>query len=262
MTQKLKKFGWGYIILGIILATLGVCFIAFSGMLSILAVTIGITLAVFGIVFGVITLAKRERSVAFALRITFAALALIGGVVTAILNESAIGFIADIFCLLLIIDGAFKLKTAVLSKRYSLFGWWFMLAMSVAIISSSFIVTKLMTAYTESTTLTVIMGVIILVDGAANLCTPFFGSSISKAVDEESTADTGMDAGMSDCDGGMPDFRRAPDSTPDASHTHAGSGFRHQKCGKGKHEGGIGDEDGGPDNSRDADYPDELPSFD
>ncbi len=182
MFKRLREFSWGYILIGILTVLVGVAFISFSESLSILARVIGITLAVFGIIFGTLAFVDKKRSLAFGFKIAMAVIFLACGITTAVLAEDAMRIIADVFCLLLIVDGAFKLWEAIISKRYSLFGWWFMLALSVIVIVSSFIVTKNMTERRdiENETLTIIMGVIILVDGVANFFNAFYHSGYTR----------------------------------------------------------------------------------
>jgi len=173
MLEGSKKFPWGYIILGTLLMTVGICFIIFNTASTVLAVIIGITLAIFGILCGVLTLAESERGLKFVIRIIFSVMAIISGVVVAILNSAAIPIISDMFCLLLITDGAFKLQTAIQSKRVSAFGWWFMLMLSLLIIISTFITNKYSTL-AEDGVLTVVLGIIIAVDGFSNLTSSFY----------------------------------------------------------------------------------------
>ena len=172
MLKKIKDFGWGYLLLGVVLAAVGICFIAFGDTFNILAVSIGIILAVFGILFGVVTLTGLRRGVLFALKIALAVICLVCGTVTAIVREPAISVITDVFCLLLIVDGSFKLQTSITSRRFRVFGWWLMLSLSVAVIVSAFILAKLSGDNTSATS--VIIGIIITVDGIANVLTAFY----------------------------------------------------------------------------------------
>jgi len=162
-----NKFGWGYVFLGVLLSAVGICFISFSNAIDILAISIGIVLALFGIVFAVSVLARFERNVLFALKIILAIFCITGGIVTAIVRETTVEVISQIFCLLLIIDGSFKLQTSILSKRYKVIGWWAMLIFSILIIVSSFLLSKL--APTEDGLNTVFLGIIFVIDGIANL---------------------------------------------------------------------------------------------
>lgn len=188
MLGKLKSFGWGYILIAILLSLVGISFIAFGNMLETLAIIIGIVLIIFGIVFGVLTLTRDARGGIFALKVIFSVLAIVAGTVTAVLNDGAITVIADVLCLFLIVDGSFKLTTSISSKKYSVFGWWFMLMVSVSTILSAFIVTKLMTAEGDRAALTVVLGIIILIDAVGNLVSPFFmaGARAKEAMTTES----------------------------------------------------------------------------
>lgn len=195
MLEKLKSFGWGYILIAILLSIVGISFVAFGNMLATLAVVIGIVLIIFGIVFGVLTLTRDSRGPIFALKVTFAVLAIVAGTVTAVLNDAAITVIADVLCLFLIVDGSFKLTTSITSKKYSVFGWWLMLVISVSTIISSFIVTKLMTAAADRTALTVILGVIIIVDAVGNLISPFLiaGARAKEEMTRESEKESSIE---------------------------------------------------------------------
>ena len=187
MFKKLKDFGWGYILLGAVLIAVGICFISFNTAFNVLAISLGIILAVFGILFGVVTLTGGRRDLVFALRIILAVACMICGTVTAIVREPAISVITDIFCLLLIVDGSFKLQTAITSRKYRVFGWWLMLSLSVAVIVSAFILAKLTDG--NVSTSSVVIGIIIAVDGASNLLTAFYRTANESHL-AESLSDT------------------------------------------------------------------------
>ena len=187
MLKKLKDFGWGYILLGAVLAAVGICFIAFNNAFSVLAICLGIILAVFGILFGVVTLTGVGRGVAFALKIALAVSCLICGTVTAIVREPAISVITDIFCLLLIVDGSFKLQTSITSRKFRVVGWWLMLALAVSVIISAFLLAKLSGDNVSATS--VVIGIIITADGIANLLTAFYRTANESRI-AESLADT------------------------------------------------------------------------
>ena len=158
---------WGYIFIGLLLLGVGICFICFNNALTTLAITIGIILAAFGVVMGALTIADKNRGFYFAVKITFSIICLISGIVTAIFNAETVDVLTSIFCMLLIVDGSFKLNTAVMSKRYSVSGWWIMLTFSVLIIISAFALAR----YTpqEASTSAIILGIIIILDAIANV---------------------------------------------------------------------------------------------
>lgn len=180
MTNTKASFGWGYLLIGLLLAVVGVGFMTFSGALYTLAIIIGVTLIAFGVVYVAIAASRQKKDVGLAVKIVVAVFSLTAGIITIILRESAVMIMADIFCLLLIVDGSFKFQTAALSKRYKAFGWWFMLALSVITIASAFIVSKIKTPETEPGIITVVLGVIILVDGIANFFTAFYEAYCEK----------------------------------------------------------------------------------
>ena len=169
------KFGWGYIFLGALLSLIGICFISFNNSLNTLAICCGVILIVFGVFSGALTLASRDRGLLFGLKIALSVIFIICGTITAIVQTSAVEIIANVFCLLLIIDGSFKLQTAILSKRYRVVSWWIMLALSSVIIVCAFLLAKL--SPDSSKVFSVLTGVIVFVDGAANIFSAFYISS-------------------------------------------------------------------------------------
>ena len=187
MLKALKNFKWGYILLTILLAAVGVCLISMNDALVTLAITIGCMLAATGAVISIFALADKRRGPGFAIKMTVAVICLIGGIVTAVFNAASIEIIVSIFSLILIIDASFKLNTTAMSKRYSLALWWVMLALSLLIISSSFFMIK----YTpENINVTsIVLGVIFIVDSVANFLNAFFVTVYEKRQREDILAE-------------------------------------------------------------------------
>ena len=104
------------------------------------------------------------------------------GVVTMVFHEGAAFVIANIFCLLLIVDGSFKLQTSILSKRHNVVFWWIMLVLSLLIIVPAFLVTKFASATPES--LAIWVGIIMLVDGISNILSTVFTAVNDKREEE------------------------------------------------------------------------------
>ena len=177
MSKKVNKLG--YIIIGLFLIAVGICFVAFNNSLTVLAISIGSILAASATFFGVVTIAKKDRGVRFALKIAFAIICLIAGITTAIFNEKTVGIMISVFSLLLIVDGSFKLNTAVMSKRYSVGGWWVMLITSVLIILSAFVLAK--NTPSENSAATVWLGITVIVDGLSNIFSAIWTSLYEKA---------------------------------------------------------------------------------
>lgn len=168
MLEKIKSVKWGYILIGLLLGAVGVCFISFNNSLEVLALTVGIILTVFGIVFGTLTIANKTRSFSFAVKIVFAVICLVCGIITMIFSSQSVPYLTAIFSLLLIIDGSFKLNTAAMAKRFSVGGWWIMMTVSVLVILSAFLLTEYKFTV-ENELLTQLLGIVITVDAVANL---------------------------------------------------------------------------------------------
>jgi len=188
MLNKLKNFKWGYILLTVLIAASGVCFIAFHETLSTIALIMGIILTIFAIVFAVITIADKRRGAVFAFKIAFSVIALSCGILTIAVHKSdAVEWLVAIFGLLLIIDGSFKLHTSAMSKRYRSVGWWLVLVPAVLVIVGGFFTIRYqLTGSTEEelleqqTLISVVMGITMIVDAFANLLSAFFVSSYEK----------------------------------------------------------------------------------
>jgi len=166
MLEKIKGLKWAYVLIGALLGVVGFCLLLLNNSLSALAITIGILLSLFGVGFGVVAVASHKRGIGFVIKIIFAVICLAAGVTVAILNESAVDALIAILCLLIIVDGSFKLSIAITSKRHSVSGWWIMTLASALVIVSAFILAR----YTpEITTATTLLGLILIADAAINL---------------------------------------------------------------------------------------------
>jgi uncharacterized membrane protein HdeD (DUF308 family) len=178
MLEKIKSFGWGYVLIFIILSAIGIAFIAFRELLTALAIAIGIILIFAAAALAVSAIANRNRGVSFSLKIFFAVCVLIAGAVCVIFNAKAASVIVSLISLVLIIDSSFKLHTAAMSKRYSLPLWWMILVLSVPVIAAAFVMIKYPP---ENQALTsVLTGVTIIIDAISNLLSAFYLSACER----------------------------------------------------------------------------------
>ena len=191
MLKKLKNFGWGYILIGALLLAIGICFISIQDAYETLAIVTGAILTAAGIGFGIYTLMDKRRGVKFAIKLAIAIAALICGIVTMIVKQNAVIVIANILCLLLIMDGSFKLQLSILSRRPTYYGWWIVTVLSVAVIVSAFLLCK----FTPSNpaTLATFSGIVICADGILNILAAFFSPATRIGL-----IDTDEDDGISD----------------------------------------------------------------
>lgn len=174
MLKRIKNIPWGYIVVAALTIAIGVLFVAFNNTFTVLAITIGAILAISGIAFGVIALLDKKRGLGFALRVVLSVIMLVGGITTMIANDAAVLVIADVFCLLLIVDASFKLHDVTNVRSFRNPIWWGVLILSVAIITASFIFTKLSGVSAE--TFSILFGVIMILDGILNAMRPLIGT--------------------------------------------------------------------------------------
>lgn len=172
MLKKLKNFGWGYILIGALLLAIGICFISIQDAYETLAIVTGAIMTVAGIGFGIYTLMDKKRGVKFAIKLAIAIAALICGIVTMFVKQNAVVVIANILCLLLIMDGSFKLQLSILSRRPTYYGWWIVTVLSVALIISSFLLCKFTPS--DPAALATFSGIVICADGILNILAAFF----------------------------------------------------------------------------------------
>lgn len=178
MLEKLKKFKWGYVVIFLVLLAIGICLISLKETLTVLAITIGVSIALFGIIFGTVVIAKKGRGIEFALKIIFASMCLIAGVVAAIFKSQSIEIIISISSLLLIIDAALKIKTTAMAKRYSVPLWWIILALSLLTIIGGFFMLKYTPEKIE--TASIVLGIVFIVDSVSNLLSAFYVTAYEK----------------------------------------------------------------------------------
>ena len=172
MLEKLKKFDWGYILVFLVLTAIGVCLIAMSDALKVMAITIGCIVIAGAIALGVLALLDKRRSIGFAFKVFFSASCLVAGILTLIFNENAADVIIAVLALLLIIDASFKLNTTIMSKRYLIPLWWVELALCVATIVISFIMIRFTPE--NISVASVMLGIAFIIDAIANVASPFF----------------------------------------------------------------------------------------
>ena len=177
MFEKIKKFGWGYLFIGALLITVGVLFISAQDAYETMAIIMGCILAAVGIGFIVYTLLDGNRGLKFGIRMSVSVIAIICGIVTMVVRSNAIAVIANILFLFLIIDGAFKLQLSTVSRRLSYYGWWIVTSLSIAIIITAFLLCKFTPK--DPATLATLSGIVIISDGILNLLSAFFSSAIS-----------------------------------------------------------------------------------
>ena len=171
--QKVKTFSYGYLLFFLFDLAVAAAFFSFSAdSLDYLAIAIGVTVILFSAVFAVLTLSREKRGATFFFRILFAVVALLAGVAALIGRESAIASIVAAFGLILIVDASFKLNSTVLAKRFRSSLWWVLLVIALLLIAGGFSLIRF--RIEDRTWLAYLLGALLVLDGIANLLTPFY----------------------------------------------------------------------------------------
>ncbi len=191
LKHRIASLPWGYLVFAILLSAAGILLCAFpEESLSNAIRVIGILTLLIFIVRFVLTLGDRERSFRFAFRVIGTLFALFCGGYMLIAPESTIAYLFTIFGLYLIMAGSFKLQTSITLRRYRVPTVWVMLALSLLIVAGGFVLLRF--EGEEWLTLrrsTILLGVSLIVDAAANLLSLFVVPYIEKrrrnaAIDE------------------------------------------------------------------------------
>ncbi len=189
--KKLAQYSWGILLFAILFTVAGVCLIAFpEDALPKTIIVISVFTMVFAIALVVVALAGRKRDVKFFFLLLGALCSLFAGIFLLLKrNDGAIEILSLFVGLMVIIDGSFKLHTAVMSKRYKLWLWWVMLVLSLVSIAGGLYLIKWPTV-DKVKLCSVLMGLIMIVDGLQNFLTTFYTPIIDKIAKKEAVAES------------------------------------------------------------------------
>ena len=228
-TSSLKAFGWGYVLIFLILTLLGVLSFCFTDMLKWVVFTAGAIIALLGISFGIAAIVKSERGPKFTFRIIICASALVCGIITMIFANRGIEVLTSVLGTLFIIDGAFKLQKTGVLRLYKSATWWLLLTPALLTVVGGFMLIKFGAVNSENSMLRVaiLLGTSAIIDGISNLLTAIFDALSRRKQKKAAEADDANDESE------MPeatdeDEKTLPDEssdapTEDASATIAGT---------------------------------------
>ena len=77
MPERMKQLKWRYMLLGAIVAIVGVCFLLFASSAAAITIIIGIFLMLMGLAIGALSIIQRKRDFIFWIRLSFAIILLI-----------------------------------------------------------------------------------------------------------------------------------------------------------------------------------------
>ena len=131
--NALKNFKWGYLLFALLFLGAGIAFIAFPEQgLKVVKLVIGIVAIVFAGIYIALTIAKKERGIAFWSSIVMGVVCIICGGLVILVNSLLLEYLLTAFGIVLMVDASFKLQTAMMSKRYKSPLWWVLLSLAAA----------------------------------------------------------------------------------------------------------------------------------
>ncbi|MFA5561972.1 MAG: DUF308 domain-containing protein [Eubacteriales bacterium] len=182
ITEAIKNFKWGYIVLFLILCGAGVALLFYPGeSMKAMAYIVGFSALLLGILQGVRILAEPRRGIRFAFAILLAVMTIVCGAVALLKVEVVYEVYAMFIGLFIIIDGSFKLQTVIESKRYQMSAWWILLAFSVLSIAGGFLTVRIPFDADRIRFFTLLLGGALFVDGLQNLLSLFYLGKLSRA---------------------------------------------------------------------------------
>ncbi len=133
-------FKWAYLLFAIMFLAAGVGFIGYPKQATDgVCIAVGIVAVLFSVFAMVMCLSGKKRGVRFWAQMITTGLGIVTGIVVIILSCNDLGaavfrVLILILAVYMIIDGSFKLQTAILSRRYRSWLWWVLLVLVIAAI--------------------------------------------------------------------------------------------------------------------------------
>ncbi len=160
----------GYIILSVLFCVAGVLLIALPELsITVMGYCMGIVMVVFGVVKLVGYFSKDLFRLAFQFDLEFGILMLVLGVVVLIHPQNLASFISVALGIAILLDGMFKIRIAMDSKRFGIKSWWLIFALAILAGASGIVLA--IDSGTGAKVLPVLLGISLLSEGLLNLYT-------------------------------------------------------------------------------------------
>ncbi len=168
MPMRIAKIG--YIITSCMFCIAGILFITLPEMsTAVIGICIGVAMIVFGIVKLIGFFSKDLFRLAFQFDLEFGILMIILGILLLFNPDKLMSFICIALGISILLDGLFKIRIAMDSKKFGIRNWWliFALAIGTAVIGIALIFFSAAGAQV----LTILLGISLLAEGILNLYT-------------------------------------------------------------------------------------------
>ena len=160
----------GYIVMSVMFCITGALFIALPDIsITMIGISMGIAMIVFGIVKLVGYFSRDLFRLAFQFDLELGILLLVLGLIVLIRPDDLMTFICIALGISILTDGLFKVQIALDSKRFGIKSWWVILAL--AVVTGTIGVFLIFRSAKSAQFLTVLLGVSILAEGILNLYT-------------------------------------------------------------------------------------------
>lgn len=177
--ELIKKAKSAYVVMSVVMLVLGLVLIIWPEIsLSILCFTIGIVLAIFGVVKLISYFSKDLYRLAFQFDLALGIFTLIFGIILMIHPANILMLFPVIMGILILLDGVFKIQTAMDARRFGMARWW--VIMFLAVITAVFGLLLVIRPFEGAVAVMILLGVTLMVDGIQNLCVVLYTVKISK----------------------------------------------------------------------------------
>lgn len=192
--KSVASYSWGVLMFAVLFLAAGICLISFpEDALPKAVLTISIITIVYGVVDVIIALTDKERKAKFFFSLLGAAVALFSGIFLLIKrNDDAVALLALFIGVIVMIDGSFKLHTAVTSKQVKNAAWWIVLVLAVLTVAGGLFLIKWPPASVK--VCSVIMGIIMILDAIQNVFITFYVPAIERKHKKAILAEAAGDA--------------------------------------------------------------------
>ena len=162
-----------YIASGVLLCTLGILFLCLQDvMLRILCILLGALMLLFAGAKIVGYFSKDPYGLAFQFDLALGVSVAVLGAIFLLKKEFAITMVAVAVGLFVLIDGAFKLQTAIDAKKFGMRAWWLILI--GALLSDAVAASLIFFPEESAHGMMNMVGIALIVDGAQNLYNTFY----------------------------------------------------------------------------------------
>lgn len=177
--ELIRKAKSAYIAMSVIMLILGLALVIWPEIsLSVLCLTVGIVLLIFGVVKLIGYFSKDLYRLAFQFDLALGIFTLIFGIILIIHPANIVMLLPVIMGVLILLDGVFKIQTAMDARRFGMERWWAI--MFLAVVTAIFGLLLVIRPFEGAVAVMVLLGITLMVDGIQNLCVVLYTVKISK----------------------------------------------------------------------------------